>query len=288
VSTLIIGCGYLGRAVARELLAAGEAVFGTTRSAAKAAELAAAGITPIVADVLDESGPPWPAVDRVFHAVGFDRSSGVPVRRIYLDGLNHALARLSIPPRNLVYASTTGVYGQTDGSWVNEDSPTGPRGESGRACLEAEGIVRAFSASLGVRSTSIRFAGLYGPGRLIGRGAIERGEPIDGDADHILNLIHVEDAARFTAAALLREPPGDRYVLSDDRPVSRRAFYGLAAACLGRPAPGFRQPPPDAPKSSRDATNKRVDSRRIKRDLGLSCRYPDITTGIPASIGRVP
>jgi nucleoside-diphosphate-sugar epimerase len=285
-STLIIGCGYLGRRLGVELIARGESVFGTTRSTAKADELRRQGIRPIIADVLEPRGAPWPGVERVVYAVGHERSTGVPIRRVYVEGLRAALERFGAPPRRLIYASSTGVYGQGDGSRVDERSPTEPRSESGRACLDAEAVIRSFAERTGTACTILRFAGLYGPGRLIGRAAIERGEPIEGDPDHILNLIHIDDAARFVVAAAIREgTPGDTYVVSDDRPVPRREFYGLVADCLDLPPPTFVPPPADRPKSARDASNKRVDSRLIKRVLNLRCHYPDIATGVPAALG---
>ena len=89
-----------------------------------------------------------------------------------------------LPPSvtRLVYASSTGVYGQTDGEWVDEESPTCPRHESGKVCLEAEERIRAWaSARASTSAVVLRFAGLYGPGRVVRRSMLERGEPIPGD-----------------------------------------------------------------------------------------------------------
>jgi nucleoside-diphosphate-sugar epimerase len=282
VTTLIVGCGYLGRRVGRLLAEGGERVVGIVRSSARAAELADWGIEPMVADLLDPASlTSLPSANRVLHAVALDRSGGASPRAVYVEGLRHLLDRLAPLPRRLVFISSTGVYGQTDGSRVDEDSPTKPHGESGRALLAAEDVLRSFEARHSLDHVILRLAGLYGSGRLIRRTALERGEPIAGDPEHWLNLIHVEDAARFAAALLVRdEPPRRLYEASDDRPVPRREFYGFVARHLGLPPPTFAA----GATPSRDISNKRVDSRRIKVDFGLSCVYPDFETGVPASL----
>ena len=103
-------------------------VFGTARERARARRPArTAGSSPLIADVLDpDSLARLPAADRVFYCVGFDRSAGVPMRTVYVDGLRNALEALAGRTRPLVYASSTGVYGRNDGDWVDEDSPTEP------------------------------------------------------------------------------------------------------------------------------------------------------------------
>src|SRR4051812_34916957 len=124
MSTLIIGCGYLGRRLAAQLVRGGERVYGTVRSPGRAGEIAGIGVEPIIADVLQpETLDQLPAVERVFYAVGFDRSAGAAMRDVYVDGLQNVLDRLPNSVRRFVYASSTGVYGQTSGEWVDEESP---------------------------------------------------------------------------------------------------------------------------------------------------------------------
>jgi nucleoside-diphosphate-sugar epimerase len=281
-STLIIGCGYLGLRVARLLSDRGERVFGTTRSIGRGIELAQWGIEAVVADVLvPESLARLPEADRVLYSVGFDRSKGVPIRTVYVDGLRHALGHLIDRAGKLVYAGSTGVYGQDDGSLVDEDSPAEPRTESGRACLEAEAVIRSYEL---LHSTILRFSGLYGPDRIMKREALLQGQAIVGDPDKILNLIHIEDAALAAVAALDRGGNGDLYLVSDDRPAPRREFYDLAARALGVPTPRFEPPEPGSSKAGREESNKRVSNARMHDELGVSLTYPDITTGVPAAI----
>jgi nucleoside-diphosphate-sugar epimerase len=281
-STLILGCGYLGLRVARFLSDRGERVFGTTRSIGRGIELARWGIEAVVADVqVPESLARLPEADRVLYSVGFDRSKGVPIRTVYVDGLRHALGHLIDRAGKLVYAGSTGVYGQDDGSVIDEDSPTEPRSESGRACLEAEAVIRSYEL---LHSTILRFAGLYGPGRIMKREALLQGQAIVGDPDKILNLIHIEDAALAAVAALDQGGNGSLYLVSDDRPAPRREFYDLAARALGAPIPRFEPSEPGSSKAGRDESNKRVSNARMHDELDVTLTYPDITTGVPAAI----
>ncbi|MHC5539851.1 NAD-dependent epimerase/dehydratase family protein, partial [Singulisphaera rosea] len=175
-TTLIVGCGYLGRVVGRRLIDRGDRVFGTTRTAEKAKGLALDGIEPVVAEVLDPNTlGGFPEAGRVLYCVGFDRRSGASMRSVYLDGLANALSVLDLKKTLFVYVSSTGVYGQDDGSWVDEDSETRPTHESGRVCLEAEQLVRARIIERGGAAVILRLSGLYGPGRIIGRAGLERG-----------------------------------------------------------------------------------------------------------------
>jgi nucleoside-diphosphate-sugar epimerase len=287
MTTLIIGCGYLGRRLGALLLRDGRRVFGTARSQARATELAGLSIEPVIADVLQpDSLRELPLADRVFYCVGFDRSAGAAMRAVYVDGLQNVLDHLPPSTKRIVYASSTGVYGQSGGEWVDEDSPTAPSHESGQVCLEAETRVRAWAEAHSRTAVILRLAGLYGPGRIVRRAILERGEPIPGDPDKFLNLIHIDDAAQASAAALSTEAPASVYVVADDRPVTRREYYTVAANALGAPGPRFAPAPIEGPESTRDATNKRVANHRMKRGLGVALLYPDITSGLPTALER--
>jgi nucleoside-diphosphate-sugar epimerase len=282
---LIIGCGYLGQRLGALLLRSGGNVWGTVRSPGRAKELAGLGIEPVVADVLQpESWRRLPHADQVFYCVGFDRSAGAAMRAVSVDGFQNVLDNLPPSVQRLVYASSTGVYGQTGGEWVDEGSPTSPQHESGRLCLEAEGRLLAWSELRTGSTVALRFAGLYGPGRIVRRTLLERGEPIPGDPEKFLNLIQIDDAARVAAAALQAVEPERLYLVGDDRPVTRREYYTVAARSLRAPAPRFAPPQPGSPEAARDATSKRVANRRMKCGLGIRLLYPDIMTGLPAAL----
>lgn len=276
-TSLILGCGYLGSRVAPLWQAKNRRVFAVTRNPAHLP----AGVEPIVCDILDPAGlKKLPAVDTVLYAVGFDRTSGATMRAVYVDGLANVLAHLPTP-RRFLYVSSSSVYGQTDGGWVDETSPTFPLEDSGRIVLDAEAVLRA---RLPV-AILLRFAGIYGPGRLLRRQTIEKGEPIVGDADKWLNLIHVEDGARAILAAEAHGVPGRVYNVCDDHPVRRRYFYETLARLLGAPPPRFEAPPADRPTPPHEKANRRVNNRRMKEELRLELQYPDFGNGIRASTG---
>jgi nucleoside-diphosphate-sugar epimerase len=175
------------------------------------------------------------------------------------------------------------VYGQNDGGWVVEESPTEPSSESGQVCRAAEDVALTFAAASGLRLTVVRYSGLYGPGRVIGKAALEHGEPIPGDPDRYLNLIHIDDAAAAAVAVLAKGEPGRVYLASDDRPVQRREYYELAARLLGARAPNFAAPAEEGQNPEHDKTNRKVSNRRIKEELGMKFTYPDIRSGLPAA-----
>ena len=102
-----------------------------------------------------------------------------------------------------------------------------------------------------------------------------------------LNLIHIDDAARAVAAALAAVAPDAVYLVSDDRPVTRREYYSRVAKLLGSPAPRFAPSEAGGSNDARDATNKRVANQRMKARLGVDLIYPDITTGLPAALAQI-
>ncbi len=287
MKTLIIGCGYLGQRVGALLCHRGDRVFGTVRSAGRAAEIARLGIEPVIAQVLDlESLRALPAADRVFYSVGFDRTAGSTMRSVYVDGLQNVLDRLTSETARFVYASSTGVYGQTDGEWVDEKSPASPTHESAKICLEAECRVRAWAESRrgSLRAIILRFAGLYGPNRVVRRAIVERGEPIPGDPGKFLNLIHIDDAARATLAALETAHGEPLYLIADDRPVTRHEYYSSIARLKGAPEPRFELPTPGSAEAQRDATNKRISNRRMRSVLGVELIHEGIGSGLPSAL----
>jgi nucleoside-diphosphate-sugar epimerase len=267
---LILGCGYLGRVVARRWLAGGHRVIALTRS--RANELRSLGIEPAVGDVTDPSLR-LPAADVVLSAVGMDRSAGKSMREVYIGGLTNVLNVLP-DVRRFVYVSSTSVYGQADGGWVNESSPTEPVEESGRVVLECERVLRERRPDAIV----LRFAGIYGPGRVIRRGAVENGEPLAADPGGWLNLIHVEDGASAVVAAADRGESGATYNVADDHPVTRREFYTELAALLGASAPRF------APAAER--TNRQIANGRMRSEFGVELRFPDFRAGLRDALGR--
>jgi nucleoside-diphosphate-sugar epimerase len=275
-TSLIIGCGYLGQRVASLWLSQGHSVYATTREARRLP----ANVEPIVCDILKpDTLHALPRVDTVLYAIGFDRTSGATMRSVYIEGLANVLAHLP-PPRRFLYVSSSSVYGQADGGWVDETAATLPLEESGRTVLEAENLLRRKLPA----SIILRFAGIYGPGRLLRRQTIEKGELVIGDADKWLNLIHVDDGARAILVAQERAESGHVYNVCDDHPVRRRYFYTTLARLLHAPEPTFIAPPPDQPAPPHEKAHRRINNRRLKTELGLALAYPDYYLGLRRSV----
>jgi nucleoside-diphosphate-sugar epimerase len=278
---LIFGCGYLGRRVAAHWAAQGLRVFATTRSPAKAAELSRMGVEPILCDVLNrDSLSGLPQVGVVLYCIGHDRSTGRPMRDVYVNGLENVLATLP-SPRRLIYVSSTSVYGQQQGEEVDETAAAEPVDESGRVVLAAEALVRGRFPSAIV----LRFAGIYGPGRLLRQQLIEQGEPIVGDPERWLNLVHVDDGVTTVLAAEENGRFGGTYNVADDRPVHRRDFYAALARLIGAPTPRFVVPAPGSPLPNHERANRRIRNRLLREELRVTLRFPTYETGLPASIG---
>ena len=278
---LVIGCGYLGRRVAARWLAQGHTVYGMTRD--KAAELEALGIRPIVGDVRELlDALDLPAAETVLYAVAPGRNEGQGPNDVWLLGLVHvttALEEWPVRPR-LLFISSTSVYGHTNGEQVDENSVTEPFEDAGCILVRAE---KHLLEDWWPDAIILRFAAIYGPGRLLRSEAIQTGEPIVADPDKWLNLIHVEDGADVVLAAEARAKPGTFYNVSDGDPVRRREFYARMAEVLGAPPPRFVLPSLDA-LPPHEAANRRVSNRRMLEELKVDLRYPSYDEGLRSAI----
>ena len=287
MSKLVIGCGYLGRRVADRWLAAGHRVSAVSRSGERAATLRAAGIDCQVADVLrPETLRCLPAAETVLYAIGWDRNAGVSIRDLYAGGLRNVLAHLPADTSRFIYVSSTGVFGQTDGGWVDEQSACNPTRVGGLACLEAETLLREHA--IGEKSIILRMAGIYGPDRIPRRRQLLEGRPIAAPGEGFLNLIHVQDAARIVLAAERRLDPPCLLCVSDGHPVVRGDYYRELAELVGAAEPRFATPPVDAPATDRASSNKRVSNKLLLEKLGIDLRYPSYRQGLAAECGRDP
>lgn len=283
MSKLIFGCGYLGGRVANLWSAAGETVYVVTRSAERAESLRRAGLKPIVADVTRPASlGELPAVSTVLYAVGFDRSAGRSMHEVYVEGLRHALDALPESTGRVIYISSTSVYGQTDGEWVDESSPCEPERENGRDCLAAERVLR--SHPLGSRAVILRLAGIYGPGRIPRGETLKAGEPIAAASEGYLNLIHVADAAQVVLLADEHSSVPNLYLVSDGQPAPRRAYYEELARLLDAPPPRFVAPPEGSPRAARSGSNKRIGNARLLGELPVRLAFPSYREGLAAIV----
>ena len=272
---LSFGHGYSARALT-QLLPNDWRVIGTTRSQDKAAELLAAGTEPRVwpgADML-------PALNAATHLLisAAPDADGDPVLR----ELGEAIAERAEQFKWVGYLSTTGVYGDHAGGWVDENSPLTPATVRGKARVAAEA---AWGAIPGLPLHIFRLAGIYGPGR--GPFAKVR----DGTARRILksgqvfSRTHVEDIAQVLWASIRRPNPGAAYNVCDDDPAPPEDVIGHAAELLGLPIPpaeDFDTAEMTPMARSFYAESKKVSNRRIKEELGVTLLYPDYRAGLAA------
>ena len=283
---LIVGCGYLGKRVAKIWLDRGIPVAALTRTTAGASVLESLGIKPIIGDVTDpqsiaslaKSGP----FEGVFHAVGLDRSSGKSMEEVYVHGLKNLLSVL--PPGlcpKFLFISSTSVFGQMDGSWINENTPPDATAGSGGVVRDAEILLRKERPE----SVILRFAGIYGPGRLLRGKAIESGEPIPVDPDKWLNLIHVDDGARAVDLAWDRATPGSTFLVADGKPVLRGDYYRTLAHLLNAPSPKFTEGTPGS-RGGPDASHRRIDSRHTQATLDWFPNLEDHEAGLRAILAE--
>ena len=275
---LIFGCGYSAQAFVRRLGQRWQ-VTGTTRDPGKKAHLEAQGI-----DVQLWPGEDLrPALQEATHlllSIAPD-TDGDPVVAAYGDAVAKAAPHL----RWVGYLSTTGVYGDHDGGWIDETTPLEPTTRRGKARLVAERQWQAIAEASGLPLHIFRLAGIYGPGR----GPFEKVR--NGTARRIIkenqyfSRIHVDDIASVLAASVARPDPGAIYNVADDDPSPPEDVLSEAARLLDLPDPPelrFEEAEMTPMARSFYAESKRVRNDRIKRDLGVTLRYPDYHTGLRA------
>lgn len=270
---LIAGCGYVGSALAGRLVAQGWAVWGLRRAGPLPG-----GVESIVADLTDPTtlrGLPG-RLDVLIYCVAPGRAavSADPVgayRAVYLDGFANLSEALQDdgPPGRTLFVSSTSVYGQTSGEWVDEKSPREPGGAGGRVLVEAEAEVWARGGCV------VRFGGIYGPGRTrlidgIRAGTLSRwtGPP------RFTNRTHLDDCAGALAHLATHDGLERAYNAVDHDPAAWNSLIEWLTREVGGDLPGLVEPP----RSGRRTTNKRVGNQRLL-DTGYEFRYPTFREG---------
>jgi nucleoside-diphosphate-sugar epimerase len=284
---LSIGCGYVGLALSRELIARGGQLTALRRSAGDPAASTVPGLEWWSADITRPDT--LPRLTRPFEAVVQCVAAGGggadDYRRTYLEGTRHVLEWLAAtPPGKFVYTSSTGVYGQDDGSVVDETSPTAPSSATAEILIATEQLLLEASRARGFPAIILRLSGIYGPGRGYWLRQFLSGEArLEGDGRRVLNMVHREDVVGAVVAALERGTPGTIYNVTDNEPVTQSALFRWLAARLGRPFP----PPAEADLIAtrrRGVTNKRVSNLRLREELGYALKYPTFREGFEAEL----
>jgi len=278
VHVAIVGCGYVGLELGRQLTPQ-HRVTGVRRSFDGVDAVADAGLEAVHADATDPNDLfALPSADVVVYAAsaGADDESA---RETYVEGLRTVIEHfgsLQSPPRHLVYTSSTGVYGDHDGAWVDEETPLEPASERQRILLEAESIALEHGTP-DIERTVVRFGGLYGPGR----------SPVDRYLEGpvspgYVNLVHRDDAAGAIAHLLEADRGAGVVNVVDDEPVDRTDLAAWIAEASGEPVP------PTVPLDERDlsaarrrrlSANKRVSNATLT-DRGYKLTYPTFRQGL--------
>ena len=236
------------------------------------------GIIPILADVTKpESLISMPQADTVLFAVGMDRTKYDDIKTVYVDGLKNVLNRLSVRSKHLIYISSTGVYGNHDGNWIDESTTPNPIREGGKACLEAEEVIR--TSPFQSRSTVLRFAGIYGPDRVPTRNLIESKDWKKLSANGFLNLVHVDDGANIVDVVSQQQPAGETYLVSDGQPPERKEYYEYIGKQFGIDKIPWEESIVD-PKKSRSGSSKRISNQKLVEAFKIKFEYPDFKSGL--------
>lgn len=279
---LIVGCGFVGTALGRRLLDDGWDVWGVKRDPSELPP----GITPVSADVSDArtlTGSILVEPHVVVYAVSADERTEDAYRLAYVDGLRTVMSVLleggHLPDR-LLYVSSTAVYGDHGGAWVDETTETEPGSFRGRVLLEGEALA-ASGGGAGVPGASVRLGGIYGPGRTSLIGKVRRGEALcPPDGPYYTNRIHRDDAAGILAhlseSGLTRLH--DAYLGVDRDPAAYCDVLRWIADQVGAPPPGTGD---DGSLDRRKRANKRCRSDRIV-ESGYEFLYPSFRDGYGA------
>jgi nucleoside-diphosphate-sugar epimerase len=279
---LSFGHGYSAQALAALLIPQGWRVIGTTRSAHRADAIGETGVEPLVWPSGDSAGALDEVPDGVSHLLisAGPSADGDPV----LARLGGEIARIAPRLKWVGYLSTTAVYGDHGGGWVDEATPPSPASKRGQWRVEAENAWRAVPE---LPLHIFRLAGIYGPGR--GPFAKVRA----GTARRIIkpgqvfSRIHVADIAQVLAASINRPNPGAIYNLCDDDPAPPEDVIAYAAELLGLPVPpaiAFETAEMTPMARSFYGENKRVRNDRIKDELGVELIYPGYRKGLAAMV----
>ncbi|ELY43099.1 SDR family oxidoreductase [Natronorubrum bangense] len=281
----ILGCGHVGLELGRQLTDRGHDAIGVRRSDEGIEAITEAGFEAVQADLTDrEALEAVPDVDAIVFAASSGGRGADTAREVYVGGLRTAIEAFGerdASPERLVYTSSTGVLGDHDGDWVDEETPLEPTTEKTEVLAEAERVARELPPEYGFDGTVARYAGLYGPGRY----RLER--YLEGPVtEGYLNMVHRDDAAGAVRYLLEEDlARGEVVQVVDDEPVDKWTFADwLAAACDVAQPPkrtkADRLEETDLSEAARRRilTSKRCSNEKL-RELGYAFAYPTYREG---------
>lgn len=278
---LIAGCGDVGGRLGQQLTAAGWTVYGLRRSVALLPE----GIRPVAGDLQADACPSaWPSesLDYLVYCAAVTERDEAGYRSAYVEGLRRVLGWLAQhgqQPKRVLFVSSTGVYGQLQGEWVDEASPAEADSYSGRIMREAEQV----ALHSGLETSVVRLTGLYGPGREWLLGQVRQGYRVASEPPLYGNRIHVDDAAGLLAFLLQADARGvalqDCYIGVDDEPAPLHEVVAWLRQQLA------------IEHWSETATVRRAGSKRCSnaraKALGWQPQYPSYREGYRAILAQL-
>ena len=280
-NVLIAGCGYVGTALGTRLASEGHVVWGLRRRT----DALPNSIRPLVADltVPETLQALPPGLDVVFYTASADASDDEAYRAAYVEGLHNLLRALDHQRqvlRRVFFTSSTGVYTQASGAWVDETSPTEPGEFSGIRVLEGERLLLGSPFP----ATVLRLGGIYGPGRtrLIDR--VRRGLAVCPEGPPLYtNRIHRDDCAGALHHLMNVDQPDHIYIGVDHEPAEQCEVLRWLAARLGVSPPGVE--PPSGSEVRRHQSNKRCSNAKLIAS-GYTFRYPSFRDGYSALLAQ--
>jgi nucleoside-diphosphate-sugar epimerase len=283
---LIIGCGDTGRRLAALYRADGRQVTGVVRSEASARALEAAGIRPIRTDLDAGDLPSLPSGGaRVFY---FAPPIDVGKDDIRIERLLDHLELTGLPARFL-YLSTTGVYGDCEGRWIDEGESLKPSTYRAQRRIAAEDAVRRWCGEHGIDWMVLRVPAIYGPGRLLTE-RLKSGMPtVRPEECSFTNRIHIDDLVAVCHAVMEDAKGGSIYNVSDGHPSTITDYLFLLAELTGMPKPPLismqeaeRMLSPSIMSFMKES--KRIKNEKLLKESGVTLRYPDLKSGLKASL----
>lgn len=285
---MIAGCGDVGQRLAARLAEHHARLWALVQRTTSLERLRDLPLEAVAVD-LDRSGaiawPDWAGDACLYYFVPPPREGRTDPRLQRLLGAIPAGRR----PQRIIYLSTSAVYGHRDGSWVDEDTPPQPDSERGHRRLAAEQTLQSWCAAEQVPYVILRVPGIYGPGRLpIHR--LQSGAPlVDERESSYTNRIHVDDLVEVCLAAAARAPDNRIYNVSDGHPTTMTDYMLQIADLLGLDAPPIisldeAQAVLSPALLSFLNESKRLDNRRMLKELGVKLRYPTLRHGLPACL----
>ena len=275
-SVLIVGCGFVGLPLARDFASSGWETHATTASEASMAKLHHEQFRIYALDITDENGFQKLArrnFDVVIHCASSGRGAASDYEAVFLTGTRNLMGNLNCG--NFIFSSSTSVYAQTDGSWVDETAPANPSRETGQILRATEDLVLSAGGAVA------RLAGLYGPGRCVPlRKLLDDTAIIQGNGDRVMNMLHQLDAA--AALRFLAETKSSGlFNAVDNEPVAELEWFRYVCERLDKPIPPYG---PRELNRKRGWTSKRVSNRKL-RSLGWEALCPTFREGLAAILG---